>query len=103
MVLDSNRSGTTGQHHTHLPVGPTTLSVLYTDAEEPDSPQPSLPLFNRVAAHSVDLDDAWHPAIHPLGAVLPALLAVSDILPNNRKPSGRDFLLAFNVGIEFQG
>lgn len=56
-----------------------------------------------VQTHSMDFDDTWHPATHPSGAVLPALLAISDMLPNNRKPSGRDFLLAFNVGIEVQG
>ncbi|CAB1348096.1 unnamed protein product, partial [Coregonus sp. 'balchen'] len=65
---------------------------------------PTLAAFvNGVAAHSMDFDDTWHPATHPSGVVLPALLAVSDMLPNNRKPSGRDFLLAFNVGIEVQG
>lgn len=51
----------------------------------------------------MDFDDTWHPATHPSGAVLPALLAISDMLPNNSKPSGLDFLTAFNVGIEIQG
>ena len=51
----------------------------------------------------MDFDDTWHPATHPSGAVLPALLAVSDMMPQNRKPSGLDLLLAFNVGIEIQG
>lgn len=54
-------------------------------------------------SHSMDFDDTWHPATHPSGAVLPALLAISDMLPGNSKPSGLDFLLAFNVGIEIQG
>lgn len=54
-------------------------------------------------AHSMDFDDTWHPATHPSGAVLPALLAISDMLHNNSKPSGLDFLTAFNVGIEIQG
>ncbi|KAG7283136.1 hypothetical protein CRUP_033082 [Coryphaenoides rupestris] len=58
---------------------------------------------NGVAVHSMDFDDTWHPATHPSGAVLPALLAVSDMMPANRKPSGLDLLLAFNVGIEIQG
>ncbi|KAJ8015763.1 hypothetical protein DPEC_G00029520 [Dallia pectoralis] len=63
---------------------------------------PTLAAFvNGVATHSMDFDDTWHPATHPSGAVLPALLALSDMLPN--KPSGLDFLLAFNVGIEVQG
>uniref|UniRef100_A0A4W5KNL6 Immunoresponsive gene 1, like n=1 Tax=Hucho hucho TaxID=62062 RepID=A0A4W5KNL6_9TELE len=56
-----------------------------------------------VQAHSMNFDNTWHPAIHPSGVVLSALLVVSNILPNNRRPSGRDFLLAFNVGIDFQG
>lgn len=51
----------------------------------------------------MDFDDTWHPATHPSGAVLPALLAISDMLHKNSKPSGLDFLTAFNVGIEIQG
>ncbi|KAL7886052.1 hypothetical protein AOLI_G00063470 [Acnodon oligacanthus] len=58
---------------------------------------------NGVAAHSMDFDDTWHPATHPSGAVLPALLAICDMLPSNSKPSGLDLLMAFNVGIEIQG
>lgn len=54
-------------------------------------------------SHSMDFDDTWHPATHPSGAVLPALLAISDMLPRNSKPSGMDLLTAFNVGIEIQG
>lgn len=53
--------------------------------------------------HSMDFDDTWHPATHPSGAVLPALLALSDMMPPNSKPSGLDLMLAFNVGIEIQG
>lgn len=49
----------------------------------------------------MDFDDTWHPATHPSGAVLPALLALAEALP--RQPSGLDLLLAFNVGIEVQG
>ncbi|XP_010732301.3 cis-aconitate decarboxylase [Larimichthys crocea] len=56
---------------------------------------------NGIAVHSMDFDDTWHPATHPSGAVLPALLALADALP--RQPSGLDLLLAFNVGIEVQG
>ena len=54
-------------------------------------------------SHSMDFDDTWHPATHPSGAVLPAVLALSDMMPANSKPSGLDLLLAFNVGIEIQG
>uniref|UniRef100_A0A8C8RHE5 Cis-aconitate decarboxylase n=1 Tax=Pelusios castaneus TaxID=367368 RepID=A0A8C8RHE5_9SAUR len=65
---------------------------------------PTLAAFvNGVAAHSMDFDDTWHPATHPSGAVLPALLAVAQMLPPSAKPNGLDFLLAFNVGIEVQG
>lgn len=49
----------------------------------------------------MDFDDTWHPATHPSGAVLPALLALAESLP--QQPSGLDLLLAFNVGIEVQG
>ncbi|KAM4597603.1 cis-aconitate decarboxylase-like [Polymixia lowei] len=56
---------------------------------------------NGVAVHSMDFDDTWHPATHPSGAVLPALLALAEALPS--QPSGLDLLLAFNVGIEVQG
>lgn len=54
-----------------------------------------------VKVHSMDFDDTWHPATHPSGAVLPALLALAESLP--QQPSGLDLLLAFNVGIEVQG
>ncbi|KAK2840028.1 hypothetical protein Q5P01_013768 [Channa striata] len=56
---------------------------------------------NGIAVHSMDFDDTWHPATHPSGAVLPALLALAETLP--KCPSGLDLLLAFNVGIEVQG
>ncbi|XP_053732757.1 cis-aconitate decarboxylase [Synchiropus splendidus] len=56
---------------------------------------------NAIGVHSMDFDDTWHPATHPSGAVLPALLALAETLP--RQPSGLDLLLAFNVGIEVQG
>ncbi|XP_053563886.1 cis-aconitate decarboxylase [Bombina bombina] len=58
---------------------------------------------NGTAVHSMDFDDTWHPATHPSGAVLPPLIAISEALLPNQKPSGLDFLLAFNVGIEVQG
>ncbi|TDH07757.1 hypothetical protein EPR50_G00109200 [Perca flavescens] len=65
---------------------------------------PTLAAFvNGVATHSMDFDDTWHPATHPSGAVLPAVLALSDMMSANSKPSGLDFLLAFNIGIEIQG
>ncbi|KAJ8404614.1 hypothetical protein AAFF_G00334770 [Aldrovandia affinis] len=56
---------------------------------------------NGIAVHSMDFDDTWHPATHPSGAVLPALLALSETMPV--RPSGLELLLAFNVGIEVQG
>ncbi|XP_041858373.1 cis-aconitate decarboxylase [Melanotaenia boesemani] len=56
---------------------------------------------NGIAVHSMDFDDTWHPATHPSGAVLPALLALAETLPS--RPSGLELLLAFNVGIEVQG
>ncbi|NXJ12667.1 IRG1 decarboxylase, partial [Odontophorus gujanensis] len=58
---------------------------------------------NGVAVHSMDFDDTWHPATHPSGAVLPAVIALSEAFPQKKKISGLDLLLAFNVGIEVQG
>ncbi|CDQ86504.1 unnamed protein product [Oncorhynchus mykiss] len=111
MVLDSIGVGLLGstthvfqlalQHCQHM-YAPDDVSSVY--GRRGIRLSPTLAAFvNGVATHSMDFDDTWHPATHPSGAVLPALLAVSDMLPNNRKPSGRDFLLAFNVGIEVQG
>lgn len=51
----------------------------------------------------MDFDDTWHPATHPSGAVLPAVIALSEAFPQKKKTSGLDLLLAFNVGIEVQG
>ncbi|XP_009678433.2 cis-aconitate decarboxylase isoform X1 [Struthio camelus] len=58
---------------------------------------------NGVAVHSMDFDDTWHPATHPSGAVLPAVIALSEAFSQKKKISGLDLLLAFNVGIEVQG
>ncbi|XP_066477453.1 cis-aconitate decarboxylase [Tiliqua scincoides] len=71
----------------------------------PDLRLPALyaAFVNGVAIHSMDFDDTWHPTTHPSGAVLPALLAISETLPKKQKVSGLDLLLAFNVGIEVQG
>nr|XP_046260720.1 cis-aconitate decarboxylase [Scatophagus argus] len=64
-------------------------------------PPPYAAFVNGIAVHSMDFDDTWHPATHPSGAVLPALLALAESLPS--QTSGLDLLLAFNVGIEVQG
>uniref|UniRef100_A0A8C5DKZ0 Cis-aconitate decarboxylase n=1 Tax=Gouania willdenowi TaxID=441366 RepID=A0A8C5DKZ0_GOUWI len=65
---------------------------------------PTLAAFvNGVATHSMDFDDTWHPCTHPSGTVLPAVLSLMDMMPAHSKPTGLDFLLAFNVGIEIQG
>ncbi|XP_018430181.1 PREDICTED: cis-aconitate decarboxylase-like [Nanorana parkeri] len=58
---------------------------------------------NGVAVHSMDFDDTWHPATHPSGAVLPALLALTQMLCRERRVTGEELLTAFNVGIEVQG
>uniref|UniRef100_A0A8C6XLT7 Cis-aconitate decarboxylase n=1 Tax=Naja naja TaxID=35670 RepID=A0A8C6XLT7_NAJNA len=60
-------------------------------------------LVNGVAIHSMDFDDTWHPTTHPSGPVLSALMAVAEGVAEKRRVSGRDLLLAFNVGIEVQG
>ncbi|KAM3867366.1 immunoresponsive gene 1, like [Diretmus argenteus] len=111
MVLDNIGVGLLGsttdvfelvlQHCQHI-YGPDDISSVY--GRRGTKLSPTLAAFvNGVAAHSMDFDDTWHPATHPSGAVLPALLALSDTMPSNSKPSGLDFLLAFNVGIEIQG
>uniref|UniRef100_A0A667XNV8 Cis-aconitate decarboxylase n=1 Tax=Myripristis murdjan TaxID=586833 RepID=A0A667XNV8_9TELE len=110
MVLDSIGVGLLGsttdvfelalQHCQHM-YAPDDISSVY--GRRGTKLSPTLAAFvNGVAAHSMDFDDTWHPATHPSGAVLPALLALSERMPGN-KPSGLDFLLAFNVGIEIQG
>ncbi|XP_047441891.1 cis-aconitate decarboxylase-like [Mugil cephalus] len=111
MVLDSIGVGLIGsttdvfelalQHCQHM-YAPDDISSVYGRRDTRLSP--TLAAFvNGVATHSMDFDDTWHPATHPSGAVLPAVLALSDMMPANNKPSGLDFLLAFNVGIEIQG
>ncbi|KAL6117798.1 uncharacterized protein ACO6RY_15516 [Pungitius sinensis] len=111
MVLDSIGVGLIGsttdvfelvlQHCQHM-YAPDPISSVYGRGGTRLSP--TLAAFvNGVATHSMDFDDTWHPATHPSGAVLPAVLALSDMMPANSKPSGLDFLLAFNIGIEIQG
>uniref|UniRef100_A0A3Q3ACV4 Cis-aconitate decarboxylase n=1 Tax=Kryptolebias marmoratus TaxID=37003 RepID=A0A3Q3ACV4_KRYMA len=111
MVLDSVGVGLIGsttdvfelalQHCQHMHA-PDPISSVY--GRRGIRLSPTLAAFvNGVATHSMDFDDTWHPATHPSGAVLPAVLALSDMMPANSKPSGLDFLLAFNVGIEIQG
>ncbi|KAM7000326.1 immunoresponsive gene 1, like [Tautogolabrus adspersus] len=111
MVLDSIGVGLLGsttdvfelalRHCQHM-YAPDDISSVY--GRRGTRLSPTLAAFvNGVATHSMDFDDTWHPATHPSGAVLPAVLALSDMMPANSKPSGLDFLLAFNVGIEIQG
>ncbi|KAG7518409.1 cis-aconitate decarboxylase-like [Solea senegalensis] len=111
MVLDSIGVGLIGsttevfelalQHCQHM-YAPDDICSVYGRKDTKLSP--TLAAFvNGVATHSMDFDDTWHPATHPSGAVLPAVLALSDMTPFNHKPNGLDFLLAFNVGIEIQG
>ncbi|KAM9849619.1 immunoresponsive gene 1, like [Aulostomus maculatus] len=111
MVLDSIGVGLIGsttdvfqlalQHCQHT-YAPHDISSVY--GRRGTRLSPTLAAFvNGVATHSMDFDDTWHPATHPSGAVLPAVLALSDMMPANNKPSGLDLLLAFNVGIEIQG
>ncbi|CAM9518285.1 LOW QUALITY PROTEIN: cis-aconitate decarboxylase-like [Lampetra planeri] len=58
---------------------------------------------NGVSIHAMDFDDTWHPATHPSGSLLPALLAAAEAAPAGQKPSGLQLLLAFLVGVEVQG
>ncbi|XP_033737261.1 cis-aconitate decarboxylase-like [Pecten maximus] len=59
--------------------------------------------LNGASCHAMDFDDTWHPATHPSGPVLPALLALSEALPSSQQPSLEDILVAFNIGIQVQG
>ncbi|XP_053362394.1 cis-aconitate decarboxylase-like [Clarias gariepinus] len=111
MVLDSIGVGLLGsttevfelalQHCQHM-YAPDDISFVYGRSGTKLSPTLAA-LVNGVAVHSMDFDDTWHPATHPSGAVLPALLAICDMFPKNSKPSGLDLLMAFNIGIEMQG
>ncbi|KAI5624743.1 immunoresponsiveprotein 1, like, partial [Silurus asotus] len=111
MVLDSIGVGLLGsttevfelalQHCQHM-YAPDDISFVYGRSGTKLSPTLAA-LVNGVAVHSMDFDDTWHPATHPSGAVLPPLLAICDMLPQNSKPSGFDLLMAFNIGIEVQG
>ncbi|XP_061783955.2 immunoresponsive gene 1, like [Nerophis lumbriciformis] len=111
MVLDSIGVGLLGSttevfqlalHHCQLVYANHDVSSVY--GRRGTKLSPTLAAFvNGVATHSMDFDDTWHPATHPSGAVLPAVLALSEMMPANSKPSGLDFLLAFNVGVEIQG
>ncbi|KAM9740885.1 cis-aconitate decarboxylase-like [Menidia menidia] len=111
MILDNIGVGLIGSttqvfemalHYCQSMYGPDNISSVY--GRQGIKLSPTLAAFvNGVATHSMDFDDTWHPATHPSGAVLPAVLALSDLMSAERKPSGLDFLLAFNVGIEIQG
>ncbi|OWF47416.1 cis-aconitate decarboxylase-like isoform X2 [Mizuhopecten yessoensis] len=59
--------------------------------------------LNGASCHAMDFDDTWHPATHPSGPVLPALMALSDVLPRSQQPSLEEVLVAFNIGIQVQG
>lgn len=59
--------------------------------------------LNGASCHAMDFDDTWHPATHPSGPVLPALLALSEYLPQSMQPSLEELLVAFNIGIQVQG
>lgn len=59
--------------------------------------------LNGASTHTMDFDDTWHPATHPSGPVLPAILALADALPSSYQPSLEDLLVAFNIGIQIQG
>uniref|UniRef100_A0A8C3G7G7 Cis-aconitate decarboxylase n=1 Tax=Cyclopterus lumpus TaxID=8103 RepID=A0A8C3G7G7_CYCLU len=111
MVLDSIGVGLIGSttdvfelalQHCQQMYAPDDISSVY--GRRGTRLSPTLAAFvNGVATHSMDFDDTWHPATHPSGAVLPAVLALSDMMSANSKPCGLDFLLAFNIGIEIQG
>lgn len=51
----------------------------------------------------MDFDDTWHPATHPSGPTLPAVLALAESMTGEVAPSMEDVLVAYNVGIQVQG
>ncbi|GFO03326.1 cis-aconitate decarboxylase [Plakobranchus ocellatus] len=63
--------------------------------------------LNGVSVHSMDMDDTWHPATHPSGPTLPAVLALAETLQHDSAGSVgvslEDVLVAYNVGIQVQG
>ena len=66
-------------------------------------PSPMAAYLNGCSTHTMDFDDTWHPATHPSGPVLPAILALVDSLPRSYMVSLQDVLVAFNIGIQIQG
>ncbi|XP_014779084.1 cis-aconitate decarboxylase isoform X1 [Octopus bimaculoides] len=59
--------------------------------------------LNGISIHSMDFDDTWHPATHPSGPVLPAVLSLSDYMTGSYCPTSEELLVAYNVGIQTQG
>ncbi|KAH9523551.1 Cis-aconitate decarboxylase [Bulinus truncatus] len=59
--------------------------------------------INGVSVHAMDFDDTWHPATHPSGPTLPAIIALAESMQGDHKPSLEDILVAYNVGIQVQG
>ena len=64
---------------------------------------PMAAYLNGISCHAMDYDDTWHPATHPSGPVLPAVMAAAEALPGNLQPTLQDILVAFNVGVDVQG
>ncbi|KAK3611989.1 hypothetical protein CHS0354_011649 [Potamilus streckersoni] len=60
-------------------------------------------ILNGISVHSMDFDDTWHPATHPSGPVLPAIMSLIGQLGQRRAFTTQDLLSAFNVGIQVQG
>ena len=83
-----------------------TGAVLWGSRSSRASPATAA-FINGVSVHSMDMDDTWHPATHPSGPTLPAVLALAETLVPDAGGSGgvslEDVLVAYNVGIEVQG
>ncbi|KAL3869980.1 hypothetical protein ACJMK2_042599 [Sinanodonta woodiana] len=60
-------------------------------------------ILNGISVHSMDFDDTWHPATHPSGPVLPAIMSLIGQLGQRCAFTTQDLLTAFNVGIQVQG
>ncbi|CAL1546486.1 unnamed protein product [Lymnaea stagnalis] len=59
--------------------------------------------INGVSIHAMDFDDTWHPATHPSGPTLPAIIALAESMTGAMSPSLEEVLVAYNVGIQVQG
>ncbi|XP_059167852.1 cis-aconitate decarboxylase-like isoform X1 [Physella acuta] len=93
-----------GLEHSVVTSGRNSLSgsVLWGSKNTRASPATAA-YVNGVSIHSMDFDDTWHPATHPSGPTLPAIIALAESMTGDMRPSLEQVLVAYNVGIQVQG